>query len=333
MRGQGYDGAASMCGQFNGVQSHVRSQIPTAIYVHCSAHSLNLAISNACEVQSVRNCLGTIGKVYSFFNTPKRQIALSTAISEVCPNSEITKLKQMCATRWVERHNSVSSFLELQDAIFSALDDITEWTDRDTSSQAKQLLCTMKQADFNVALQCTAQVFNYSSLLCKELQKQNLDLVEAMHSAEDITAEVKGLRENADNEFKNLYGVVSSLAEKYDFPLKRPRTSAKQTHRCNISATSDEEYYKITIYIPFLDSFINQLQARFLNHKSILQGFQCLLPKNPTISPSEEQIKDIQHLVEFYSEDLDCTSDMAIAETKFIVVCRVWRVTIFQEML
>ena len=65
MRGQGYNGAASMSGQFNGVQKHVRSQIPTAIYVHCSAHSLNLAISNACQ-QSVRNCLNTIGKVYSF---------------------------------------------------------------------------------------------------------------------------------------------------------------------------------------------------------------------------------------------------------------------------
>ena len=50
MRGQGYNGAASMSGQFNCVQKHVRSQIPTAVYVPCSAHSLNLAISNACEV-------------------------------------------------------------------------------------------------------------------------------------------------------------------------------------------------------------------------------------------------------------------------------------------
>lgn len=316
MRGQGYDGAASMSGQFNGVQTHIRSQIPTAIYVHCSAHSLNLAISNACEVPSVRSCLGTVGKVYNFFNTPKRQLVLSSAISEVCPNSEITKLKQLCATRWVERHTSVSSFLELQDAIFSALDDIIEWTDRDSSQQAQQLLCSMKQANFNVALQCTAQVFNYSVRLCKELQKENLDLVEAIYSAEDITAEVRRLRESADDEFKKLYSAVSSLAEKYEFSLNRPRLSAKQAHRCNTPVNSDEEYYRISIYIPFLDAFINHLQARFLNHKSILKGFQCLLPKIPTIPPSEELIKDIKHLVEFYSEDLDCNADMAIAEVQ-----------------
>lgn len=188
MQGQGYDGAASMSGKFNGVPAQVRCQIPAAMYVHCSAHSLYLAISNSCELQPIWNCLGTIGKVYNFFNTPKRQIVSSSAISEVCPQSQISKLKQMCATRWVERHSSVSSFTELQDAIFSALSEITEWTDRDSSLLAQQLLCSMKQADFNRALLCTAQVFNYSIQLCKELQTEDLDLVEAIHSAEDITA-------------------------------------------------------------------------------------------------------------------------------------------------
>ena len=72
----------------------------------------------------------------------------------------------------------------------------------------------------------------------------------------------------------------------------------------------------IAIYIPFLDSFISQLQSRFLNHKSVLQGFQCLLPKDPNNSPSCEQLEAIKHLVDFYFEDLDCDVDSAIAEMK-----------------
>ena len=40
----------------NGAQVHIREVIPTALYVHCAAHSLNLAVSNSCSLSSIRNC-------------------------------------------------------------------------------------------------------------------------------------------------------------------------------------------------------------------------------------------------------------------------------------
>ncbi|CAH0563002.1 unnamed protein product [Brassicogethes aeneus] len=47
LRGQGYDGAASMSGKYNGVQAHIKKLHPLAHYVHCSAHNLNLAVSKS----------------------------------------------------------------------------------------------------------------------------------------------------------------------------------------------------------------------------------------------------------------------------------------------
>ena len=47
MHGQGYDGATAMSGRLNGTQAYIREIIPTALYVHCAAHSLNLAVSNS----------------------------------------------------------------------------------------------------------------------------------------------------------------------------------------------------------------------------------------------------------------------------------------------
>lgn len=77
LRAQGYDGAASMSGAYNGVQAHVRQQCPNAIYVHCGSHSLNLSLSSACSVPQIRNCMGTVAKVCEFFHvSPKRQAAL-----------------------------------------------------------------------------------------------------------------------------------------------------------------------------------------------------------------------------------------------------------------
>ncbi|XP_050548290.1 zinc finger MYM-type protein 1-like, partial [Daktulosphaira vitifoliae] len=47
LRGQGYDGTASMSGKFNGVAALIKKEQPKALYVHCSAHNLNLSVSNS----------------------------------------------------------------------------------------------------------------------------------------------------------------------------------------------------------------------------------------------------------------------------------------------
>ena len=99
MRGHGYDGAAAMSGKLNGAQSHIRKIIPTALYVHCAAHSLNLAISNSCDLRSIRNCMGTISSVYNFFITPERQNVLRSSITAVSPGTDSQRLVQVCVTR------------------------------------------------------------------------------------------------------------------------------------------------------------------------------------------------------------------------------------------
>jgi hypothetical protein len=48
----------------NGVQACIKKEYKTAKYIHCSLHSLNLAISYACGLQYIRNTMGTIEKVF-----------------------------------------------------------------------------------------------------------------------------------------------------------------------------------------------------------------------------------------------------------------------------
>ena len=52
LRGQGYDGASNMRGEFNGLQKLIRDENPYAFYVHCFAHQLQLivvALSRCCK--------------------------------------------------------------------------------------------------------------------------------------------------------------------------------------------------------------------------------------------------------------------------------------------
>jgi len=64
---QGYDGASSMSGIFNGVQKNICDITPHASYVHCAADSLNLAISKSCNIPEIRNCIGSISTITSIF--------------------------------------------------------------------------------------------------------------------------------------------------------------------------------------------------------------------------------------------------------------------------
>ena len=71
LRGQGYDGAANMCGQYSGVQAMIRKENSKAIYTHCHAHILNLVIVESCSKNSIA-CyfFGTLQKKRVMF-TPK----------------------------------------------------------------------------------------------------------------------------------------------------------------------------------------------------------------------------------------------------------------------
>ncbi|XP_022866730.1 zinc finger MYM-type protein 1-like [Olea europaea var. sylvestris] len=53
MRGQGYDGASNISGEFNGLKALILRENPHAIYVHCFAHQLQLAIVSVAR----RNCM------------------------------------------------------------------------------------------------------------------------------------------------------------------------------------------------------------------------------------------------------------------------------------
>jgi hypothetical protein len=60
LRRQGYDDASEMNGKLISVHVYIGQKHPLAVYVHCGARSLNLAIIKACSVALVRNCMAIV---------------------------------------------------------------------------------------------------------------------------------------------------------------------------------------------------------------------------------------------------------------------------------
>ncbi|XP_064104364.1 zinc finger MYM-type protein 1-like [Macrobrachium nipponense] len=67
-RGQGYDGASNMKGIYKGVQKKIIDVEPSAVYVHCAAHNLNLVINDAVKnVTEMAQFYDIVQRVYVLF--------------------------------------------------------------------------------------------------------------------------------------------------------------------------------------------------------------------------------------------------------------------------
>ncbi|XP_025207736.1 zinc finger MYM-type protein 1-like [Melanaphis sacchari] len=191
MVGQGYDGAASMSGNLKGVQTIIRESHPAALYVHCSAHSLNLALAHSCNVQYVRNCIGTIKSIGNFIkSSAMRTNILKTNIKNILPNTKWTKLTSMCDTRWVENHNGIQRFVEIFQPIVETLEELQLVQDINTSSKSIQFYRAIVTSEFILSMVTSNTLFSMTLPLCKNLQSVSCDLVEAVQHIETILNEL-----------------------------------------------------------------------------------------------------------------------------------------------
>jgi len=112
------------------------------------------------------------------------------------------------------------------------------------------------------------------------------------------------IRENSETVFSDLFKVIVTRSNEMDIEIKLPRLAKRQKHRCNIMMNTPEEYYRVSIFIPFIESFIEQLNDRFNKHREIISGFQALIDYN---------IKtDLDQLVHFYQNDIECYDKVVI---------------------
>ncbi|KAJ4427191.1 hypothetical protein ANN_24808 [Periplaneta americana] len=297
MRGQGYDGASAMSGQFQGAQAFILKECPAALYVHCASHSLNLAISDACCVPEIRNCIGIVDKVCEFFNNPKRQDVLINSIKELCPENKRSKLVQMCATRWIERHDSVMVLMELMDAVLPALKTISLWADKDISSKANMLNSSVTKPAFLISLHVINKLFCVTKTLCEYLQKTDMNLEKALKHVENVLEVLQQISDAVEDQFKSIFSTVSAQLTSLGEEIRNPRCASGQRSqfRSNVPADNAEEYYRKTVFFPFLSNMPCQIKTRFAKRNNILTKFLCLIKEDGVAS-------DFIVLAKYYSQ-------------------------------
>ncbi|XP_050053669.1 uncharacterized protein LOC126549154 [Aphis gossypii] len=126
-RGQSYDNASNMSGQYSGVQARIKEINPLIYYVPCSAHSLNLVgISSAESCSQASMFFGFIQQLYNFFSASTHR----WSILQLNMKHNANTIKSLSNTRWSARADACRALYNSWDEIINALvtikDDIFE---------------------------------------------------------------------------------------------------------------------------------------------------------------------------------------------------------------
>ncbi|KAG9458270.1 hypothetical protein H6P81_002778 [Aristolochia fimbriata] len=140
IRGQGYDGASNMRGEWNGLQALFLQECPYAYYVHCLAHRLQLALVAASRevipihqffsnLTFIINVVGASCKrhdeLQAYHAAEIAQLVAAQELESGRGLNQMTTLKRAGDTRWGSHLNSISSLIQMFNSVRSVLSDIT----------------------------------------------------------------------------------------------------------------------------------------------------------------------------------------------------------------
>ena len=184
--GFGSDGGAVMVGKDNGVAAHVKRESPHCISVHCMAHRLNLATSQASNnIEYLKSVEKTLSDLYYYFGGSKsgnRKCELEE-IQTILDDPKL-KIKECHQIRWL-------AFMEAVRAVFMCWLSLREFFRGKTDSKARSFYETFKQYKFLAILCLLMDILPTLSQLSMQLQKRDLDIASVHPALRTVESEVK----------------------------------------------------------------------------------------------------------------------------------------------
>ncbi|XP_034582011.1 uncharacterized protein [Setaria viridis] len=212
IRGQGYDGASNMRGEFNGVQKLIHDENPYAFYVHCFAHQLQLVVvvvstftpAIADFFNYVPLIVNTVGA-----SCMRKDVLLAKHhdnLMEKLENCEIATgrglnqesgLARPRDTRWGSHLKTLLRILVMWDAILEVLEIVKKDSIKPTcNGGAFGLIGKMESFDFVFILHLMIELLSTTDNLSRASQRKDQDIVEAMHLIMSVKESLQDMRDN-----------------------------------------------------------------------------------------------------------------------------------------
>ncbi|KAK4558185.1 hypothetical protein RGQ29_007800 [Quercus rubra] len=241
IRGQGYDEASNMHGEWNGLQALFLKDCPYAYYVHCMDHRLQLALVTASrEVKDVHQFFDHLVNIINIVvSSSKHNDELQHAQAEQVENRLLMKLR----------------LEEVQTRLEGA-----NYKQRSDAEGAYQVLTSF---EFILILHLTKEIMGITNVLCQALQQHSQDLLNVMHLVSTTKSLIQELR---DDGWEPLLASVISFCEQHeiDIPDMNARyTKGRGRYRRQDDDLTMEHHFRIGIFIVAIDFQLQELKYRF----------------------------------------------------------------------
>lgn len=319
-RGQGYDGASTMSGQYTGLQQRIKAKAPNAEYVHCASHSMNLVINDSVShVPEIAQFYNILQIVYVFFSEslPRWQV-LNKSVKDDVTVKTLT-LKKLCPTRWSSRNDCL---IALKNDFKSVMKCLTEIVLHDAKKKVRdEALAIRNQLDnfqFILSLTLEGKVLECIDIASKSLQKETVDLNEACRYLNQASEAMKQLRAN----FSQFLDDAKKLASTWNIPHEIQKKRQHVVKKFYDEIASDWRIedpikaFEIKVFNPSLDVIVNQLKIRFEGLHTIAERFSFLSPRQLNTLSDEEIRRKARGLVQMYPSDLSDTLEQQIVSFK-----------------
>ncbi|KAM5269377.1 zinc finger MYM-type protein 1 isoform 4-T5 [Hipposideros larvatus] len=316
LRGQAYDSTTNLRVKFNKVAAEFKKEEPRALYVHCYAHFLDLAVIRFCkEVKELRSTLKILS---SLFNTLHMSGEMSANFQKICNLSQNkTCKKHTSQSCWTVHDHTLLSVIEGLPEIIETLNIVSNHSSNTSlSDELSDLLTLVSKFEFIFCLKFLYRVLSVIGILSKELQSETIDIFSLSSKIEAIMECLSS--ERNDVYFKTIWDGAEEICQEIThkgFEVERPfqkrRKIQKTTDLDNSGSmffpTSTEEQYKINIYYQGLDAILQNLKLCFseFDYFKMKQISELLFKWNEPLSEATAK-----HIQEFYKLDADIIPEL-----------------------
>ncbi|XP_058765173.1 uncharacterized protein LOC131638619 [Vicia villosa] len=313
IRGQGYDGASNMRGEFNGLQRNILDENPYAFYVHCYAHRLQLVVvSVTSSFSSIHDFFEYISLIVTTTSAScKRKDALKEAqhqdILNKLESGEISQGKGLHQssslarpgdTRWGSHYTTLIRLYQMWSSVLDVLSIVDE--DGRGPSQVAGLIEKMESLKFAFILKLMLKLFGITNETSKILQTKDLNIVLAMELVDDVKARLAILRESGWND---LFSDVQEFcfAQSIPVPNMDEEIPVRGRSRKEGRTVTNLHHYRAEIFYVAIDKICVEMDHRFCEGSNVvLDCFSCLDPKN---SFSKFDVDKLARLANIYHAD------------------------------
>lgn len=270
---QCYDGAAVMAGKVNGVQQRIRQDHPSAIYIHCMAHKLNLVLIEACKVnQTATGFFAIMEALYKFFGQPGTHHAFLQMQKQLGIKADLSALSD---TRWACRWHNVSAVKHAYNSITATLEEFSVPPYR-RFTEASGLLHSVEKLEFCVCLIVFSHALRIIHIASQALQKADTTLAQA---SSVLQTTIRGLQDMR-SKWEAMWGEIITFCESHNIsvtepehkrPARVPAASSSalsvgllgQRDLCASNSESLKERWARRVFYPVIDALVGACNKRF----------------------------------------------------------------------